>query len=197
MNTREKLDKYNQLSRPSTSSSPQTITGENPFQAAGVYKCPWCPFAFDNEASLAAHKFSHDYTVKDKIKDQKRKCILDNYVNYYESESDDDNEENINGLENKVKKEVEYYLAYRVERKVLQSEEDSFDILSWWKKHEDFFPWLIKTVKYYLCIPATSATSERAFSSSNDIVTKKRNRFAPELVNKLCYLKNNFRNIPK
>ncbi|CAM4658701.1 unnamed protein product [Leuciscus chuanchicus] len=38
--------------------------------------------------------------------------------------------------------------------------------LEWWRQHEAYFPRVASLAKKYLCIPATSAPSERAFSTS-------------------------------
>ena len=54
----------------------------------------------------------------------------------------------------------------------------------------------MQAVKYYLCIPATSAPSERIFSTANQIVTKKRSNLLPEHVNMFIFLHDNFKYIP-
>ena len=43
----------------------------------------------------------------------------------------------------------------------------------------------------YLCIPATSATSERLWSIASKILTKERNRLDSETVASLVFLKEN------
>ncbi|KAL3972557.1 cathepsin X [Sarotherodon galilaeus] len=57
--------------------------------------------------------------------------------------------------------------------------------LDWWKPHEAHFPLLAKLAKKYLCIPATSAPSERAFSTSGNTVTCQRSALKPERVHQL------------
>jgi hypothetical protein len=54
--------------------------------------------------------------------------------------------------------------------------------LSWWNDNHRLFPRLAKLAKKYLCIPATSAPSERAFSSASNIDTRHRNRMDPDLL---------------
>jgi KRAB domain-containing zinc finger protein len=48
----------------------------------------------------------------------------------------------------------------------------------------------------YLAIPASSAASERAWSSFGDIYTKKRNRLSPETLCKLLLIKHNQDAVP-
>ena len=71
----------------------------------------------------------------------------------------------------------------------------TIDILQFWHAHEKQFPSLAKVVKKYMCIQASSSSSERTFSASGNIVTPKRNKLDPENVNLLVYLKENLGNI--
>ena len=109
-------------------------------------------------------------------------------------EEEDDSQNLLNDLETQVNLEISQYKALLCSN---VNSEKEFDILSWWKSMSTQFPRLSKTAKYYLCIPATSTTSERSFSIANDIITKKRNRLKPETVEKLAFLKNNFSYIPE
>ena len=59
------------------------------------------------------------------------------------------------------------------------------------------FPNLSMLAKYYLCIPASSTSSERSFSIANNIVTKSRNKSSSENVEMITFLKNNFEYIPQ
>ena len=65
------------------------------------------------------------------------------------------------------------------------------DILQYWHANEKQFPSLAKVVKKYMCIQASSSSSERTFSASGNIVTPKRNKLDPKNVNLLVYLKEN------
>lgn len=60
--------------------------------------------------------------------------------------------------------------------------------LEWWKQHEVNFPLVAMLAKKYLCIPATSSPSERAFSASGNIVTCKRSCLKPERIDQLVFL---------
>lgn len=60
--------------------------------------------------------------------------------------------------------------------------------LEWWKQHEMNFPLVARLAKKYLCIPATSSSSERAFSASGNIITCKRSCLKPNTVDQLVFL---------
>ena len=101
----------------------------------------------------------------------------------------------MNVLEQDIEYEVRAYFKYKVKDEV--KDDEKFDILKWWKDHNDMFPNLSMLAKYYLCIPASSTSSERSFLIANNIVTKRRNRLLPENVEMLTFLKNNFEFIPQ
>ena len=65
------------------------------------------------------------------------------------------------------------------------------DHLQWWKTRADKLPGLAILARKYLCIPATSASAERTFSTAGNIVTPKRNCLSPENINMLVFLYQN------
>ncbi|XP_056097499.1 E3 SUMO-protein ligase ZBED1 [Rhinichthys klamathensis goyatoka] len=69
--------------------------------------------------------------------------------------------------------------------------ESEVNPLEWWKVHEANFPRVSQLAKKYLCIPATSAPSERAFSTGGNIVTCQRATLKPDKVNQLVFLSKN------
>ncbi|KAG1960983.1 zinc finger BED domain-containing protein 1-like [Pimephales promelas] len=69
--------------------------------------------------------------------------------------------------------------------------ESEMNPLEWWKAHEANFPRVSQLAKKYLCIPATSAPSERAFSTGGNIVTCQRATLKPDKVNQLVFLSKN------
>lgn len=65
------------------------------------------------------------------------------------------------------------------------------DPLAWWKVHKINFPRLCKMARKYLCVPATSAPSERLFSAEGNIVTCTRSSLKPAKVDMLVFLAKN------
>lgn len=62
------------------------------------------------------------------------------------------------------------------------------DILVFWKKYQRDYPSLSMLAKAVLCIPATSASSERTFSSAGRVLESRRNRLNPETVDSILFL---------
>ena len=84
----------------------------------------------------------------------------------------------------------------QVESEILcYNSEDCIDIdedpLLWWKKRESQYPLMVKLVRKYFSIPATSVRSEEIFSTAGNVLTGKRNRLLPENVNRLVFLHEN------
>lgn len=67
----------------------------------------------------------------------------------------------------------------------------SEDPFNRWYVNEVSFPLLSKMAKRYLCIPATSVSAERVFSTVGDIVTAQRSTLTPEHVDQLLFLHKN------
>lgn len=65
------------------------------------------------------------------------------------------------------------------------------DPLQWWRCHKANFPRVAKLAQRYLCIPATSAPSERVFSTGGNIVTCHRAALKPDAVDRLVFLAQN------
>lgn len=62
------------------------------------------------------------------------------------------------------------------------------DILALWKDHQRDYPSLSVVAKAVLCIPATSASSERTFSSAGRVLEARRNRLNPGTVDSILFL---------
>ncbi|KAK7891329.1 hypothetical protein WMY93_023292 [Mugilogobius chulae] len=69
--------------------------------------------------------------------------------------------------------ELQTYL----QMETLDAEEDP---LQWWKDFKKHYPRLSNLARKYLCIPATSSSSERVFSTSGNIVTCLRSSLNPD-----------------
>ncbi len=65
------------------------------------------------------------------------------------------------------------------------------DVLAWWKVQEPVLPLLAEIARKYLCIPASSAPSERLFSASGNVCTKLRSSLDPTNLEMIVYLHEN------
>ena len=60
--------------------------------------------------------------------------------------------------------------------------------LSWWKDEQKRLPLLLKVARKYLCICATSISSERIVSTGGNIVSDNRTCLKPHMVDHLVFL---------
>ncbi|XP_039544447.1 E3 SUMO-protein ligase ZBED1-like isoform X2 [Pimephales promelas] len=85
-----------------------------------------------------------------------------------------------------IEKEIQSYL-------MIPEVDSDVNPLDWWKTQEINFPRLGKLAKKYLCIPASSSPSERAFSTGGNIVTCHRAALKPDAVDRLVFLSHNLK----
>ena len=103
-------------------------------------------------------------------------------------------------LEIEVQREIQMYKNYVLaQRESLanQVKNKTWDLPNWWKYHALQFKYLSETVKAILCTPASSTNCERCFSTCTNLITKQRNRLTPDTVEKVTFLKDNFKYYPK
>uniref|UniRef100_A0A672JQE7 BED-type domain-containing protein n=1 Tax=Salarias fasciatus TaxID=181472 RepID=A0A672JQE7_SALFA len=62
------------------------------------------------------------------------------------------------------------------------------DPLNWWMEHEGAYPHISTVARRFLCIPGTSVSAERVFSTAGDIVTAKRSVLKAEHVDQLVQI---------
>lgn len=65
--------------------------------------------------------------------------------------------------------------------------------IKWWNTSGAKFPRLAKLFEIFLSMPATSSSSEVAFSKSGKFLRADRSTLAPSKVNKLCFINANIR----
>ena len=82
--------------------------------------------------------------------------------------SDNTEQEAVCALDDDIDDEMQRYL------KEVEINFRKDDPLTWWKCHETSFPIISKLARKYLAIPASTAPSERVFSTAKDILQKKR-----------------------
>ena len=83
-----------------------------------------------------------------------------------------------------VKEEIERY--YTITKPDTES-----NLLDWWKLQALSYPVLAKLAKNYLCICASSSPSERRFSASGNILSKKRTLLKAQKLNMVVFLAKN------
>ena len=84
-------------------------------------------------------------------------------------------------------------IEQEVNRYIAAAQTDTqLSILKWWAKHSVFYPRLSVLAKKYLCIPASSVSSERVFSLAGHLVNKKRARMSPSHVDTFHFLKQEY-----
>ena len=66
------------------------------------------------------------------------------------------------------------------------------DLLSWWQIHEKMLPLLSILARRMLCVPATSAPSERVFSIAGLTISKHRTSVQPQHASDLIFLHDNW-----
>ena len=74
---------------------------------------------------------------------------------------------------------------------VISSKSDFKDLLMWWKNHQSEYPYLSKFAAKYLCICATSCSSECLSSTSGNIATPTRSSMKPDTIDMLTFLSRN------
>ena len=66
-----------------------------------------------------------------------------------------------------------------------------YSSLEWWKENANKYPLLAKIAREFLCIPPTSAPSERSFSTASRIISEKRTNLLPRTAQDLIMNRSN------
>jgi hypothetical protein len=90
--------------------------------------------------------------------------------------------------EERLRAEIQRFISIP---RLTADEMDELDILAWWKERQNDFPQLALVARQVLGIVATSAPSERVFSTGGNVVTQLRQRLDPQNVDKLIFLNQN------
>jgi len=89
-----------------------------------------------------------------------------------------------NELESYCNEPCQDIFDYRSETEVVNN-----NPLDWWRAHSHF-KLLSIVAKKILCVPATSASSERVFSDAGNVIADDRSRLTPDVASALVLLKN-------
>jgi KRAB domain-containing zinc finger protein len=76
--------------------------------------------------------------------------------------------------------------------KLQQPKESDCDILAFWKANKASVPTLAKFARSILCIPASSASSERLFSAAGKIISSSRTKISSSRAEQLIYINQNY-----
>lgn len=85
-------------------------------------------------------------------------------------------------VEQTPQSELDLYIKEKITHNV--------DLPSWWLDHSKIYPNLYRMFLKMSCIPASSASSERLFSTTGNIITDKRSLILPDNVNNLLIARN-------
>ena len=87
--------------------------------------------------------------------------------------------------ESKIEREMSNYITIEIDPSTVGNP------LVWWRDNQKHYPRLAQLTRKFLCIPATSVPSERAFSVAGHVVNEKRACLLPENVNMLVFVGEN------
>ena len=71
---------------------------------------------------------------------------------------------------------------------IRNEKKENNDPLKWWRDRQTKLPILAMLARMYLCIPATSAPSERIFSMASRLINKRRARLTPENAGRIIFV---------
>ncbi|MFH4977262.1 hypothetical protein AB6A40_003971 [Gnathostoma spinigerum] len=93
--------------------------------------------------------------------------------------------------EKNIKSDVELEI-YRYVHECPAEELTTVDVLSWWKNHKVEFPLLSHVARKILCIPVSSSSPERLFSTSGNVIVPQRSCLDPYNLEKLVFIQQNY-----
>ena len=88
--------------------------------------------------------------------------------------------------------EAKCEVAFYYEEGVVPEDSDN---LEYWKINRKKFPLLSRLARKFLCIPVSSATSERVFSTAGNVVSERRTNLSIDNIEILAYMKENMREL--
>jgi hypothetical protein len=99
----------------------------------------------------------------------------------------------VNGIEKELEEELNRYKNAPIQNAYFTDEygiRQFNNPLDWWRQNESKYPNVARLARRVLCIPATSAPSERIFSAAGLTIGKDRASLIPENVDDLIFLHN-------
>ncbi|XP_019164624.1 PREDICTED: zinc finger BED domain-containing protein RICESLEEPER 2-like [Ipomoea nil] len=118
-----------------------------------------------------SEKFSPSITISDSVSVGRPQSLLKSQIK---------KQKLVSGDLSRKKTELEVYLS-----EVIVDEDDSFDLLRWWKQQSERFPVLSKMARDILAVPISTVASESAFSTSGRVLDAFRSSLTPRIVEAL------------
>lgn len=126
-----------------------------------------------------ASKFHGEFNTTTSVSDVTPK--KPRYVDIFDMEPTDEST-----FEEKLRIEMENYNVIRIEAK------KDFDILMWWKNHQNIFPIISKVARTLLAIPCCSSKPESDFSVAGYLKSSRRYNLAPDILDDMLVVKSNY-----
>ena len=110
---------------------------------------------------------------------------------YYEDESEQDDSPTTTAAMHQAV--IDSYLKFGSDKSEERSPSnhcsnaEEYNPLHFWRLHHHSYPRLAKIAKRIFAVPATSAAVEREFSLTGNIITKKRSRLSPDIVDDIIF----------
>ena len=115
--------------------------------------------------------------------------MSDFYINTENDENNDDDQQTSSKTSSHII-EIDLYLRHGADKTTTESNDDQVqecNSLSFWKGRHTSYPVLAKVTARVFSVPATSASVECEFSFSGNIITQKRSKLSPEIVNDIVF----------
>ena len=101
-------------------------------------------------------------------------------------------------LLNQCQVEMEAYLADQgIKLRKKDNKKEYNDPLDWWKQHENKYPTVAALAEKFLCIPASSAPSERIWSRTSQVVSIRRACLGEDVASGIVFVKENMEILKK
>ena len=155
----------------------------NPSQQKYIYKlliAEQNKLVVDDVVPLTIVNARNESFFKDDVAEEDEEVEIDERASSVSSTSD-----------NTLRSEISSYLLEK-DLDVKANDGSNNNPLDWWKVKNQQYPQLAKLAKKFLCIPASSAPSERLFSKAGITISNRRNRLHPGTAESLLFLSENF-----
>ena len=150
-----------------------------------------------NLANTSVHNSTNELTSIQDVDSDIEDMLNEVQEMHQSEETSNDSMMNDNSIKENCKTELEVYKQINVLSLTRNDENGkkcySCPLKHFWSIRNEQFPILSRVATKYLCIPATSAPSERVFSIASKIVNKFRNRINPSNAGTILFVNANLK----